>query len=263
MRPAANATRRSATANGCSFPRVRGEVPKADGDAPTARESALIRLAGAPSPEVGRRGIVSGIDVAWRNLTSRSPIRIAVGLALAASAFAASAAPVTYRIDPAHTDVIAHWNHLGFSNPTAHFGQVEGTIVYDADNVAASSVEVTIPMSGLNSHVARFDEHLRNADFFDAVKFPVATFRSTSVEAAGEGRLKVAGSLTIKDITRPVVLDVVLNKAAPHPRHHRPTIGFDATASVLRSAFGLGRGAPAVSDEVKLRITTEAQAAAD
>lgn len=193
----------------------------------------------------------------------RTPIRAILGLALATFAAAASAAPVSYRIDANHTDVIAQWSHLGFSNPTAHFGQVEGTIAYDAENVAASSVEVTLPLSGLNSHVARFDEHLRNADFFDAEKFPVANFKSTQVEAAGEQRLKVTGDLTIKGITRPVVLDVVLNKAGPHPRNNRPTIGFDATTTVLRSEFGLGRGAPAVSDEVKIRITTEAQAAAD
>ncbi|MCW5580271.1 MAG: YceI family protein [Luteimonas sp.] len=191
---------------------------------------------------------------------SRIPARALLGLALAMSTAAAAAAPVSYTIDATHTDVIAQWNHLGFSNPTAHFGQVEGTIVYDADNVPASSVEVTLPLSGLNSHVARFDEHLRNADYFDAAQFPAATFRSTRVEAAGEGRLKVAGELTIKGTTRPVVLDVVLNKAGPHPRNNKPTIGFDATATVLRSEFGLGRGAPAISDEVKIRITTEAQA---
>lgn len=191
---------------------------------------------------------------------ARSLTRPALGLALGAIAATAAAAPLTYTIDATHTDVIAQWNHLGFSNPTAHFGQVEGAIVYDADDVSASSVEVSIPLSGLNSHVARFDEHLRNADFFEVDSFPVATFRSTSVEAAGAGRLKVSGELTIKGTTRPVVLDVALNKAGPHPRNNRPTIGFDATTTVLRSEFGLGRGAPAVSDEVKIRITTEAQA---
>ena len=193
---------------------------------------------------------------------SRALSHTLLGLALAAFAATASAAPVTYEIDATHTDVIAQWNHLGFSNPTLHFGQVEGKIVYDAENVAASSVEVSLPLSGLNSHVARFDEHLRNTDFFDAAKFPAATFRSTSVEALADNRLKVTGELTIKGTTRPVVLDVVLNKAAPHPRNNKPTIGFDATTTVLRSEFGLGRGAPAVSDEVKIRITTEAQAAA-
>src|SRR3546814_3341278 len=82
-----------------------------------------------------------------------------------------------------------------------------------------------------------FDEHLRSADFFDALKFPAATFKSTKVEAAGEGKLKVTGDLTIKDITRPVVLDVTLNKAADHPMTKRPAIGFDATATIKRSDF--------------------------
>lgn len=187
---------------------------------------------------------------------------LASGLLVLAMAVAANAiaAPIQYRIDPTHTDVIAQWNHLGFSRPSAHFGQVDGTIVHDADNVSASSVQVTIPLSGLNAYVARFDAHLRSADYFDAEVFPVATYRSTAVEDLGDGRLKVTGELTIKDITRTVVLDVVLNKAAPHPRNNRPTIGFDATTTLLRSDFGLGRGAPAVSDEVSLRITTEAQA---
>jgi polyisoprenoid-binding protein YceI len=178
--------------------------------------------------------------------------------ALFAFAGAAIAAPVTYRIDPNHTDVIAQWSHFGFSNPSAHFGKADGTIVYDAQNVGASSVQVTLPLSGLNSFIADFDKHLRSADFFEADKYPNATFKSTRVESAGEGRMKVTGDLTIKDITRPVVLDVTLNKAGEQPMAKRAAIGFDATATLLRSDFGVGKYAPAVSDEVKLRITTEA-----
>lgn len=188
--------------------------------------------------------------------------RAAPAAALALAAGTAFAAPVAYEIDPTHTDVVARWSHFGFSNPIAHFGQVDGRIVYDPDDVAASSVEVVLPLSGLSSHVPKFDEHLRSDDFFDAANHPQATFRSTSVEAAGEGRLKVAGELTIKDNTRPVVLDVVLNRVGAHPMTGRPTIGFDATATVKRSDFGLGLYAPNVSDEVELRITTEASAAA-
>ena len=177
---------------------------------------------------------------------------------LAVAAAPAFAAPVTYKIDPTHTTVLAQWNHFGFSNPSASFGNVEGTLVYDAADVARSSVEVTLPLSGLEGFSAKFNEHLRSADFFDAAKFPKATFKSTKVEAAGEGKLKVTGDLTIKDITRPVVLDVTLNKAADHPMTKAPTIGFDATTTLSRTEFGVGNYAPAVSDEVELRITTEA-----
>jgi len=164
----------------------------------------------------------------------------------------------TYVLDPNHTDVIAQWSHFGFSNPIAHFGEVSGQIVYNAENVGASSVEVTLPLSGLNSHVGAFDDHLRSADFFDAAKFPNATFKSTAVESAGTNKLKVTGDLTIKDITRPVVLDVTINKFGEQPMAKRAAAGFDAVAQLKRSDFGLGMAAPNVSDEVELRITTEA-----
>lgn len=164
----------------------------------------------------------------------------------------------TYKLDPTHTDVLAQWNHMGFSNPTAHFGTVDGTLVYNADDVSQSSVEVTLPLSGLNSFTAKFDEHLRSADFFDAATFPVATFKSTKVEAAGTNKLTVTGELTIKDQTKPVVLDVTVNGAGEHPMMKVPAVGFDATTTIKRTDFGVGAYAPNVSDEVTLRITTEA-----
>lgn len=168
----------------------------------------------------------------------------------------------TYVIDPNHTNVVAQWSHFGFSNPIANFGQAEGAIVYDADNVAASSVEVTLPLAGLDSFSSDFDEHLRSADFFDAATFPTITFKSTSVESAGGNRLKITGDLTVKDITRPVVLDATINRFAEHPMAKRPAAGFDATTTLKRSDFGVGAYAPNVSDEVELRITTEAMVAA-
>jgi polyisoprenoid-binding protein YceI len=167
----------------------------------------------------------------------------------------------TYKLDPSHTDVLVQWNHMGFSNPTAHFGNADGTLVYDAADVSKSTVEVTLPLSGLNSFTAKFDEHLRSADFFDAAKFPTATFKSTKVEAAGTNKLTVTGDLTIKGVTKPVVLDVTVNGAGEHPMMKVPSVGFDATTTLKRSDFGVGAYAPAVSDEVKVRITTEASQA--
>lgn len=173
------------------------------------------------------------------------------------------AASGTYVIDPSHTMVLASWSHFGFSNPSINFGSVEGAIVYNAEDVSASSVEVTLPISGIDALAAEFHDHLSSADWLDAARFPAATFRSTRVEPAGGNRLTVTGDLTVKDTTRPVTLDVTLNGAGPHPMTKRPSIGFDATATVLRSDFGLGNYAPAVSDEVTLRITTEASVAAE
>lgn len=184
--------------------------------------------------------------------------RFLLAAALTVATTSAFAAPVTYKMDPGHTDVIAQWSHFGYSNPIAHFGQVDGTIVYDADNIAASSVEVTLPMSGMSSHVGAFDDHLRSAELFDVANFPQATFKSTKVEAAGEGKLSITGDLTIKGVTQPVVLAATINKVADHPMSGQPTAGFDATTTIKRSDFGLGLYAPAVSDEVQIRITTEA-----
>ena len=169
----------------------------------------------------------------------------------------AQAKTVEYKLDPNHTMVLASWDHGGYSRPTANFGQVDGTLVYDADNVAASSVEVTLPLSGLESFVPDFNEHLRGADFFDAAKWPDAKFRSTKVEKAGEGRLKVTGNLTIRDVTKPVVLDVKLNKAG-EGRGGAPKVGFDATTSFNRSEFGIAKFIPNVGDAIDIRITTEA-----
>ena len=188
--------------------------------------------------------------------------RLALATALSLFAATAAAAPVTYEIDPNHTDVIASWSHFGFSNPVAHFGQVDGTIVHDAANVGASSVEVTIPLAGLDSHVAKFDTHLRSADFFEAEKYPTITFKSTRVEAAGKDRLKVTGDLTVKGKTLPAVLDVAINKIGEQPMAKRPAAGFDATTTLKRSDFGLGMAVPNVSDDVTIRITTEALAPA-
>ena len=112
------------------------------------------------------------------------------------------------------------------------------------------------------SFVPKFDEHLRSAVFFDAEKFPASTFKSTNVEANGKDRLKVTGDLTIKGISKAVTLDVTLNHAGVHPMTKLESIGFDATATIKRSDFGVGMYAPAVSDEVTLRITTEASVAA-
>ncbi|MDG2526119.1 YceI family protein [Stenotrophomonas sp. HITSZ_GD] len=169
----------------------------------------------------------------------------------------------TYKLDPSHTDVLVQWNHMGFSNPTAHFGNADGTLVFDAADPTKSSVQVTLPLSGLNSFTAKFDEHLKSGDFFDAAKFPTATFKSTKVEAAGTNKFTVTGDLTIKDQTKPVVLDVTLNGAGEHPMLKVPAVGFDATTTIKRSDFGVGAYVPAVSDEVKVRITTEAEVQKD
>lgn len=186
--------------------------------------------------------------------------RTALALVLAALSTVALAAPATYTLDPTHTGVTATWNHLGFSNPSADFTQVEGTLVYDPADLPGSKVEVTLPLAGLDSHVPALDKHMLGPDMFDAARFPAITFRSTKVQTTGKDKLRVTGDLTVKGVTRPAVLEVTLNGAGPHPMAKKPAVGFDATTTIKRSEFGIGYALPAVSDEIRIRITTEALA---
>ena len=186
--------------------------------------------------------------------------RLALASLLALATFGAQAAD-RYTIDPTHTQVEFTYSHFGFSNITGRFDTVESEFLFDVQDPTKSSVKVTIPMASLSTGVEKLDAHLLNADFFDAEKFPTATFTSTAVTAAGEGQLKVAGDLTIHGVTRPVVLDVTINKIGEHPMAKTPAAGFDARTVVKRSDFGVGNYAPGVSDEVTIEITVESRLA--
>jgi polyisoprenoid-binding protein YceI len=172
-------------------------------------------------------------------------------------AVSAQAAPVTYKLDPGHTMVLFSWNHFGYSNPTADFGLGDGTVVFDEQNPAKSSVDVTLPLASLDTHVPALDKHLKEADFFDADKYPTVTFKSTKVQPLGGHKFNVTGDLTVHGVTKTVVLAATLNKVGPHPMSKAQAIGFDATASIKRSDFGVGAYVPKVSDEISIRITTE------
>jgi polyisoprenoid-binding protein YceI len=177
------------------------------------------------------------------------------------AALALVAAPLyatTYTIEPDYTQAVFRWNHLGFSNPAAQFSQGQGTLEFDPAAPTRASVQVTIPLSSLNTGVPALDEHLRSEDFFEVTKFPTASFRSTRVEPGmGKDRLKVTGELNLHGVTRPVTLDVVVLKVGSNPRTQLATVGFEATTTLKRSDFGLGAFVPQVSDEIRLQISSQ------
>jgi polyisoprenoid-binding protein YceI len=165
----------------------------------------------------------------------------------------------TYTLEPDYTQVIFWWNHLGFSNPAGQLAQGGGTLEYDPADPTRSSVVVAIPLSGLSTGVPALDEHLRSKDFFETDNFKTAVFKSTKVErGAAKDQLRVTGDLDLHGITKPVTLDVTLLDVGTNPRSHLPTIGFDATTTLKRSAFGLGKFVPQVKDEIQIRITCQA-----
>ena len=182
-------------------------------------------------------------------------------LVISSAPAVATAAPVNYQLDPTHTDVLFTWNHNGFSFPTGRAAISSGTLIYDAAKPTASQVQVDLPLDELATHVPKLDEIVKGDKLFDVARFPQASFRSTSVTAQGTGRLKITGDLTLHGVTRPVVLDATLNKVGEHPSRKVPTIGFNATAVIRRSEFGLTGFLPNIADEVQLRITTEGQGA--
>ena len=186
---------------------------------------------------------------------------LSFGLAVALASSVTLAAPVDYKIDPTHTATVFSWNHFGFSTPSANFSDIQGVIKVDNAKPANSSVNVTIPLSSVNTNVPALDKEFQEEAWFNAAKYPNITFKSTKVETKDKKHFKITGNLTVKGITKPVVLDAVLNKQGEHPMAKVPAIGFNATTSFNRSDFGIGNYVPNVGDKITVNITTEATAA--
>ena len=170
------------------------------------------------------------------------------------------AAATEYSLDPQHTSVVIAWNHFGFSNPTAYISDVSGKLSFDKDNPEKSSVHVTLPVKTIDTHVKALTDEFLGKEYFDVKTYPEATFQSTRVESKGGKKYDVEGNLTIKDITKPVVLHATLNKQDMHPMVKKEAIGFDATGVIKRSDFKLDKYVPAVSDNVTITLSTEAYA---
>ena len=187
-------------------------------------------------------------------------------LSASSSVFAADGGkvPVTeqYAIDVSHSAVVFGWNHFGFSNPTARFDKIDGSVLLDKTDLTKSSISVTLPLEGLDTGVTKLDEALKGPDFFDEAKYPTITFTSTKVEKAGENGLKITGNLTVHGVTRPVTLDAKVNKIGIFEIPgviKAQAAGFDATTVIKRSDFGVSKYVPAVSDEIPVRITLDAK----
>jgi len=175
----------------------------------------------------------------------------------------------TYTIDPAHSGAHFTVRHMMITNVRGAFRNIKGTVVYDPENPASSSVEAEIEAATIDTRDAQRDTHLRSGDFLDVEQFPTITFRSTQVVAAGEGEWKVTGDLTIHGVTRPVVLNV----EGPAPEAKDPwgntRSGASATTKIKRSDFGLTwnaaleAGGVLVGDELKIELELALVKAAD
>lgn len=175
----------------------------------------------------------------------------------------------TYNVDPLHAQVLFEVNHLGFNNYFGIFGDITGTLQIDPANLAAAKVEVTIPLSSLATNSTALTKHMMEPEFFDAGKFPTATFKSTRVVIGKDGETaKIMGDLTVKGVTKPVVLQAWFGGAGitrnpPRTGARQKTIGFSAHTLIKRSDFNMAYGVPLVSDEVSLKISVAFENPAD
>jgi len=176
-----------------------------------------------------------------------------------ASAFATSAfaAPETYGVEPNHTYANFSYSHMGLSTQISKFSKTSGTIVYDKA-AKTGSVDVTIDMKSVDTGSNLFNGHIQGADFLDTEKFPTATFKSTKVVFDGDAPSAIEGNLTIKGVTKPVVLKVTHFANMAHPMMKKDAIGANASVMVKRTDFGAGKYAPLVGDDVTITISLEA-----
>ncbi|HWW65220.1 MAG TPA: YceI family protein [Sphingomonadaceae bacterium] len=177
--------------------------------------------------------------------------------AIAATAPAASIPAGRYVMDKDHRKLLWSVDHFGFSAYYGHFTGLDGTLMLDPAKPAASSVEVTIDINSISTDNATLQTELKSADWFDAAKFPTATFKSTKVVPGANGHAKVTGNLTLHGVTKPVTLDVTLHGAGMHPMMKVETVGFDAKTTINRSEFGITKFAPMISDKVDLTFSAE------
>lgn len=167
----------------------------------------------------------------------------------------------TYAADKAHSLVGWRVNHFGFNDYFGIFGDVEGTLTLDPANLSAAKVDVTIPISsvvvasaGLKDHLLRAGQNGGKPDFFGPDPAP-AKFVSTSVQPSGNSAT-ITGDLTLNGVTKPVTIQAQFTGAGKGMMNQKETVGFEGTATIKRSDFGISTFVPMVSDEVELQITT-------
>ncbi len=180
-------------------------------------------------------------------------------LALAcASATPASAERERYRYDPVHTQVLFFADHLGYSKPMGRFTRLAGTLELDQDDWSRSGCDVAIETASLWLGDAGWEKKVLADDFLDAKRHPTITFACTRLEPTAERRAKLHGDLTIRGVTRAVVLELRMNRVGRHSYSLKHVAGFSATGTIRRSDFGIRRLLPAVGDELEVRLEVEA-----
>jgi len=169
---------------------------------------------------------------------------------------AVQAATETYQLDPHHTYAEWHVDHFGFSHISGKW-MAQGKIILDSTKPQDSKVNVVIPIAGLTTGIKELDEHLMGPLFFDAKKYPLATFVSDKVQLTGKKSAKVTGMLTVHGVSKSVTLNTKLNKMGINPITNKQSIGFSGETTLKRSDFGITTLLPGVGDDITMTIEAE------
>ena len=169
----------------------------------------------------------------------------------------ATAEPMEYSLDMGHSRVFFDVDHQGYSMMRGMFRNFDGSLMYDADDPSASSVSITIDADSVDMYHDGLNDHLKNADFFDVENHPSLMFESTSVEDLGDGQLRVNGNLTMLGQSHPVTFDAVHNQMG-QVRGGATKVGFSATGSLDRTAYGMNFGAGPLGTDISFSIEIEA-----
>ena len=176
--------------------------------------------------------------------------------AVAAATPASAAAPVTWKIDPSHTTVGFRIKHMEASWFHGRFNEVSGTVIHDAEHPSGSSIAFEIATASVDTNHKDRDDHLRNADFFNAKVHPKISFRSTEVAAAGKDKLKVKGMLSLHGVEKELEFTADVTGAGKAPWGE--LIGFEAGFTVKRSEYGITAYPGALGEEVRVNVAIEA-----
>ena len=183
------------------------------------------------------------------------PLFAAVALVAPGLAFAAQ-----YDIDPSHSQAQFTVRHMMVTNVRGEFGKLQGALTLDEKDLKASKVEATIDTASINTREPKRDEHLKSPDFFDVAKHPQMTFKSTQFKKAGKDKYKVTGDLTIRGVTKQVVLDVEIPATEAKDPWGNIKRGAVATTEINRKDYGLNwnqaleTGGVMVGDTVKVQL---------
>jgi polyisoprenoid-binding protein YceI len=169
----------------------------------------------------------------------------------------ALAATEHYTLDPNHTAVVWQINHFGFSTQLGKL-YATGTLEFDPVKIEQSKVNVTINIAKDVTGLPELDKHLKGELFFNTAKYPTATFVSDKIDLTGKDTGNMQGTLTLHGVKKPITLAIKINKNDMNPITNKMTIGFNATASLKRSDFGMSTMVPTLGDDVQLIISGEA-----